>query len=596
MEHPERDCSVVRGSRKLDPVTIVFVLSGLGGALIGIRHAVFPIILHPGFVISGLVDYPDWNYLAIAYKSTVTLPVIFVATLLKTGLSVVDTSVVLYVIVGILYMQSFSLIAYSFCRNVLFALIVGVMFMSPFLFHGADYPIGIFSREYYGIIGLGMALYFPALVGVGWYRSAAFVLPVILAVHPSLGAWWIAVTLLCLPSIWKTLDHHTRRAALPFLLAGAGVCAASLGFSLYVRSSVSHAAVDPSYVNTALNVWDGHRNVVIGMAQQLGLIQAVTLTIVLVAWSVTHRKELGSTLLLTQFAAVTGLVSLVLYVVYHVDKTLFPTAVVLTIPTRYLNIVLALTVPVLAGILLRFRATPLGLAGFAAIVVGDVVYATTRLDEATGVVTEGLLLAVAGGAALMLAVGWGRAPVFRVPAVFLSIGDGVAAVASRIHPWALLGGLCITSLVAVVTIGSSLTMKPGNIGFLNKLEAADGAILLADTVDFSGIPVRNVVLIEPTILDYLPYVPEAGPIVEKILDEIYGIDYFAPPQEYYFLGGLNTGGSRSVWEARTEEEWRVIAKNYQLGIMVAPAQWRIRLPRVYNYNGPHGYNLYTFNR
>ena len=87
-------------------------------------------------------------------------------------------------------------------------------------------------------------------------------------------------------------------------------------------------------------------------------------------------------------------------------------------------------------------------------------------------------------------------------------------------------------------------------------------------------------LLDGGTLDTLPYALEQGPAMDRILKDVYGVDLFNPPPEARGGGRVPNEFSRRVWESYTIEKWRQIAQTYGVSQIIAPADWKLAVPRV----------------
>ena len=130
--------------------------------------------------------------------------------------------------------------------------------------YGVTYPITLAGTSHtYGALGLSMFVLVAALFGCGWYRLGGFLLGLTPAIHPALGAWlWITVAFRLLWDFRRLREE--LRPAIPYILAGAAVTAASLIVQLAFIYDVP--SVDPSvsqrYFNAFVDYYNGHRHAV----------------------------------------------------------------------------------------------------------------------------------------------------------------------------------------------------------------------------------------------------------------------------------------------------------------------------------------------
>ena len=82
-------------------------------------------------------------------------------------------------------------------------------------------------------------------------------------------------------------------------------------------------------------------------------------------------------------------------------------------------------------------------------------------------------------------------------------------------------------------------------------------------------------------INQITYVPESAPGINRALVSIYGEDLAAPrPADWRRCGGLPEGTGRELWEKRTPEEWRTLAREFGFTQVIAFRDWQLNLPLV----------------
>lgn len=212
------------------------------------------------------------------------------------------------------------------------------------------------------------------------------------------------------------------------------------------------------------------------------------------------------------------------------------------------------------------RREPAGAASVAGLTVGAAsavvaAWPTLWLTAAAGALSAAVLLAVPGliggprtrrwSAALMLAAA-AFAGVARLSAEWSAglgrlreLADSPACAAARGRPGLLLAGpdLGLTQLLC----GRPIVL--------------DGA------------------------LNQLPYVPESGPAMARILPALYGVDLLDPPAEIragrfvtLHPGLLASPLVRPVWERRPRDEWVRLAGEWGFTDVITAPDWTLDLP------------------
>jgi hypothetical protein len=111
-------------------------------------------------------------------------------------------------------------------------------------------------------------------------------------------------------------------------------------------------------------------------------------------------------------------------------------------------------------------------------------------------------------------------------------------------------------------------------------ELAQGEGLVATPADVQLVQLRSrrPVLLDGGGLDALPYAIESGPEMARLLLRVYDIDFFYPPPEARRRARIPEVHNRTVWEARTRDEWQAIRKELGVRHVLALRDWELDLP------------------
>jgi len=114
--------------------------------------------------------------------------------------------------------------------------------------------------------------------------------------------------------------------------------------------------------------------------------------------------------------------------------------------------------------------------------------------------------------------------------------------------------------------------------FWRAVEQQDGVLLTDPGLFMIQARTRRPVLLDGGALDWLPYLPEAAPLVKTILSDVYGVDYFDPPTRH--RGRLDRTWSAEQWQKSSAEDWRTLSRKYGFSTVLVTDKWSINLPRV----------------
>lgn len=121
-----------------------------------------------------------------------------------------------------------------------------------------------------------------------------------------------------------------------------------------------------------------------------------------------------------------------------------------------------------------------------------------------------------------------------------------------------------------------------NDPFFAEASKGSGILLTSSNLGWIQLRTRRPVLLDGRGLDILPYALEAGPEMDRILRQVYGVDLFNPPEEVKRIrpGALLREAGKPLWESWTLEEWDQIRKQFRVSEVLAYADWKLKLPEV----------------
>ena len=110
----------------------------------------------------------------------------------------------------------------------------------------------------------------------------------------------------------------------------------------------------------------------------------------------------------------------------------------------------------------------------------------------------------------------------------------------------------------------------------------EGLLITAGAMQFVQIRTRRPLLLNVGALDQLSLVPSSGPEMARVLDRVYGIDLFDPPDEIKQArpGALLPESGREAWESRGVPEWQQIAREFDAWDVLAYGDWQLRISEI----------------
>jgi hypothetical protein len=584
----------------------VLAASGTLGFVVGaISLPDWQVAVETAQVVAGIVAYPPDNPFYIYHAKLWTILHQLSALLLIAGVPEGTLAVVISGLLGLVSFQALSMVVYALTRDALLS--IGSAVLMAFA-RAAEtdtvYPIALMGTVHtYGALGLSTFVLVVGLLGSGLYLAGGFLLGLSPALHPALGAWLFIVVAIAFT--WRGRQAgegpaSAGRRVLKGFAAGGAVTAISFILQLAMMWGLpeSDPVVTRKYLMAFVELWDGHRQPV-GLGSQGIQLNAAALALSLI-WLKWHARDLPrSSVLLLKLLATAAAVSLIVAFLSHVPARHLPTAFVISMPGRLLNVNA-----------MAFPALLLGLVG---------VY---RSQWWSGLLTVFLSVALAVNNRSRL---WDRLaedswlrdilPVTRPVQVFtyavagLLLGAGLSAwYRRREHVTGqsdagtstrILAGLGKAVLVAVPVTLVALTwrgwqaehgiLSGANSAVLERAAQGHGMLLTAGSLDLIQLKTRRPVLLNGGGLDGLPYAPESGPAVERILRDVYEIDFFNPPEAARGKGAVPSAFNRAAWETFSVERWQQIRQTFGVTEVLTPGDWQLPLTLI---AGDASYRLY----
>jgi hypothetical protein len=599
----------------------VLLWSGLLGFALGALLADWQVVVETGQVIAGLVRYPADNPFFIYHVKLWSLLNQGCGLALRMGVSEIVLSVIVSGLLGLLSFQALSLVVYVLSRDALVAIGAAfVIFLSGATNYGVVYPISLVGTQHtYGVVGLAWVVLVAALFGAGRPKAGGFLLGLAPAVHPSLGVW--LGVLLGLAGLWNWRQTWDLvRPGVKYFLAGGAVTAASLAVQFALMPALPHA--DPAeslrYLDAFVGFWDGHRAPVAFTRAGIALNIAALLVSVasLSRWSpgsssrwspgAPSRWSPGSLdpgdRFLLRFIAVTAAASLGLAFVSHLPPAAVPTALLVLMPSRLLNIDVLAAAALVFGILGRRAGLwrQLGLIAIALVLLFSGRSSLWHFFEPDG----SRMVSKLGLAPFVVLLLVGMAVVGRIVAQteFGSAADGRTEVRSALRTvraltvalMAAAMGLSFLTAIERDRAERAWILRDRTNDRLFAFAAREpGLLLTGGDLHLIQLRSRRAVLLDGGGLDALPYALEAAPAMDRILRDVYGVDLFHPPEEARGQGKVPLEANRVVWEHYSPARWQEIGRTYGVTQVMTPGDWHLELPIVV---AGQGIVLYTIPR
>jgi hypothetical protein len=497
---------------------VVLAVSGLVGFIVGMfRVPALQVAVESAQVVAGIVHYPPGNVFYIYHTKVWTLLHQVGALFLLAGVSELTLSRLISGLLGMAAFQALGMVVYALSRNVVLAIASAIVIVLTGVAEGvAVYPVTLMGTS--DTYGaLGLSLF--VLVLALFAAGCHRSAAFLLGLVPAVHAGlgaWLWVVTIVV-FVWDGRPaFEQRRPARNFFLAGCAVSAVSLAIQLVFITDVP--PVDRLEV-------------------------ARTLSAFVSFWDY-HRAPLQ-------------LVS---------------------------------------------RPMLFNIGAMAVAAIGLLAFKRRLLPDATFFLEAVLVCGVLG----LLAVFLSWIPSQLVPATLLMLMPSrvltintMVLAATVIGLSALVPRKGLTTIVPVTLLAACVVYKPGLVMgrawgswgtpledysndafFAATAEDKNGLLLTGGSLHLIQLRTRRPVLIDGGGLDGLPYAPEAGPEMRRVLSDVYGIDLLRPPSEAQYAGVVPDDFNKDVWSKYSPSKWQDIRRAYHVTQVLTPVDWTVDLPVI----------------
>lgn len=577
----------------------VLLLSGLLGFRLGmVGYPDWQVAVETAQVTAGLVTYPPDNIFYIYHTRLWTVLHQILAVALRAGVSEITLSLIVSGVQGMLTFQALALLVYALSRDVLLAVgAAALIFFTRAADHGTIYPLFLLGTQHtYGVIGLSSGVLVMALLGAGWYRTGAFLLGVVPCVHPAIGSWTGLVVGLAVLSNFRRLRSELR-PALPWFLTGCGVTLTSLMIhvALSPAAPAGMTRLPPEDLSNFIRLWDGHRAAVDiwGNGVRMNAALLIVAIVLLTARRTADPTERGATSrvtppsqLLLRIMGASALMALLMIPISWIPPERMPTALLVLMPGRYLNVGAFTFVAMLIGVLAARRelwSRMVLLVLVAGLLFGSRSMIWEFLERHHNVRYDINIRAMQvvwlSAAALLAGVLWNQhrnAPQHRD-----SPPEGGPHRRNLVPYAATLGLLAMTVLMTFhqreERPGSHFADRTNDVFFAD-IAGRPGVLLLAGDLYLVQLRTRRPVLLDAGALDTVMYSLETGAAMQRMLRDIYGLDLASPPPDAVGAGRIPALSHQKTWERYTLEKWRDIRREFGVTQVLTYGDWGLQLP------------------
>ncbi|MBF0590098.1 MAG: hypothetical protein HQL53_13330 [Magnetococcales bacterium] len=286
------------------------------------------------------------------------------------------------------------------------------------------------------------------------------------------------------------------------------------------------------------------------------------------------------------FLLVSGLLSLLLFVVSHLAPEMLHIRLVQAIPGRFINLSILFGPILVLAWLARRTERP------EALTLLIVLLAYPFINElfAPPVIVSKLLLL--SGYGLLIFYFWYevRHPGYIRKRLRISLtGSNLALLMAALIFSPALG---LRHYKVFSQPDHPLSMSQSTIAFWTQASKSPGQLLTASTVLQAQLLARRPVMINASSLDMVAYAPETVPQMREVLRDIYHIDYDNPDPKDRGNGMIMPGTEKKAWVGRSAMAWRALGERFGFSAVITPERWPLKLTEI-AHDSASGLKLYS---
>lgn len=553
--------------------------SGLGFAFGAGLFATWQIAVESAQALAGTVSYPVGNAFYQYHLKAWTILHQLLAPWLAIGLSERAVSIFVSGMLGALSFAALTLCTFTLCRHVLLSILSPILVLAIFgvnEYYGVIYPIFMMGTVHaYGVAGRGMALGLLAAYALGYRRTAFLLLGLAPAVHATWGLWTLGVTLIVLA--WeRRLTVAFLKAHGPWFAAGVALSAISFGYQTYISRDLPRIdpALQAAHLEAFFTHWDFHRRPVNFGAPGIFLTMlSLALSTLWLSAFRKHASPAAATMCrILVVAAIAGLAGCALT---RLPGAL-PDLLNMAMPGRFVNF----SIFALPALLLGLLGCYLDKLAAKALVTLHILYAfwvwvfmtflaSDRFGWRLDHWKEFFLCAIA----VVLLAG--------IPSRLPRFPEFNARLERLLNPALAMATVALLAGIAALNRHEDMPLfasEPDKV--LEAAAAGDGMLITTGAMDLIQLRTRRPILLNVGALDQVSQAPSSIAEMAHVLDRVYGIDIFDPPQDIRTShhASLLPDSSRELWESRSLEEWQAIAREFDAWDVLTYSDWKLQLP------------------
>lgn len=495
-------------------------------------------------ILNGDLKFPNQtsNVLSVHFNSW-TIINHLTLLLVKTKINVFIISKILLYISTISFSFGIFLISTQITKNLFLSIfIVCFTMIGKINFGNVDYPALLYSEHTYGMFSLSFFTLFVGLLFNRNFKLAGFTLLLLFSIHVVIGAWIISLCFFIILYFNFTIDNKDdfNNYFTKNFLKGmfVGLFPTILSFIQYKKNMVEKNNYSDENYQTFIDIWDHHRNLI-----DINYIYIfLTLTLILIFFIYSKKKYNEKNIFekfLLYLIVLHCIGSLLIYLTYKFFPQYFPDIFIRAMVSRLFLIHTHIGYPLIISFLyclfenkFNFSNNKNNFIKFISILI---IFSSLSL-------------------------------IYRYETRHhISNRDFKSKIIYRINKF---------------KINFSNTLNFENQKFWEKVNNLNTSGFFVTTINTSEPTLRfgrKPYIINAEYFDLVPYHPYTVDEVKNILEKIYNINFFNPPQKFTPL--IPDQWIIEVFENRSKEQWSSLSKQFNLSGVIVPSDWKINIDK-----------------
>jgi len=542
-------------------------------------------------LMAGLVVYPVSTPQYIFQKNLWSLVNQMCSLFLLMGVGEITLSYIISGLLSSVAFMAFSCTIWCFNKKFILALLLPFFILYTNIINfGVNYDIEFVNVTTVGKLAQNYSLLVVALFGCSRYRYAFFLVGIMPAVHPFLAIpLWFALLICALTNFEKS--KSIIKSHFPSLLIGLFISLASFGYYYFFKYDLPHIELSPElikkYLHAAIYSWGIHRKPVDLMSPGLfiNFIVLVLATIYIKYFKTLYQEE---TRLIFKTSIIYTLVGTVGAILTNLPPQYVPDILLILMPARILNFNVLICICYFFGLLglaKNSRSIQL-LVGFLLLVlVGVPIIFNQNIPQIYSfysvLITFLLVLFLITLRGTRLLNVMTKTPKFcnslYLSVILILLFCPFIVIRNGINNWQYKNNFYFRD-------------KTNDL-FYSEVSKGKGILLTSSNCcRLIQLKTRRPMLYNGDTFDDLVYMPQLGPTIKDLFQEIHGIDFFNRPKKWGHLYHLHPSAGKKLWEARSKTDWILLAKKYHFSQIVTYHDWNLQLPMTAKNNQ---YRLYS---